>query len=658
MTDLEVLQEPARLDALRRLALANLEPEEPFDRLTRLACFICSAPTALLTFVDQESEHFKSAQGLPPALADLRRLSLDYSICQYAVAAGGPLVVSDARDHPVLRTHPAVVELGVVAYAGVPLITSAGQCLGTIAVLDWAPREWTSEQVEMLRNLAATAVTELELRRELADRGRIESALRESEARYRTLVEQTSDIITVIDESAVVQYGSPSVTAVLGYDPADLVGRRAVDLMHPDDVGRVLAAHRAALRDPAEAQRGVEFRCRHRDGSWRVLEALGSVMQYRSAGPQAVLTLRDVTEHRAAEAALRDSEEQLRLTLDAGKCGIWDWDVATDRVTWSERVYELHGVTPETFGGRVEEFTALIHPDDRPRVREAVRLALEDRADYGIEFRVIRPGTGEIRWVWTNGRVLFGDDGTPRRMLGATLDTTERRQAEEELRASHEQLRQLAHRLDEVREEELTRVSREIHDELGHALTALRLDLGWLAPRVRRNREPVPRRVADMLALVDDTIDSVRRIAARLRPPVLEDLGLAAAIDALLQRFARQTGIAVELEADTAEVPPDARRPLYRIVQEALTNVARHAQASRVRVGLQRQPDCLVLEIADDGVGIPPGMIGNPGSLGLVGMRERAAALRAAFEVVGGAEGGTTVRVVMRTPRPRSGDTP
>jgi PAS domain-containing protein len=251
--DLDVLQEPTRLDALRRLALANLEPEEPFDRLTRLAAFICSAPTALLTFVDHRTEYFKSAQGLPPALADLRRVSLDYSICRYAVAAGGPLVVSDARNHPLLATHPAVTELGVVAYAGVPLITSTGQCLGAIAVLDWAPRTWGDEQVARLRDLAATAVTELELRRELTDRGRMEHALRESEARYRSLIEQTSDIITVIDESAVVQYGSPSVTAVLGYDPADLVGRRAVDLVHPDDVGPVLEAHRSALRDPTEA---------------------------------------------------------------------------------------------------------------------------------------------------------------------------------------------------------------------------------------------------------------------------------------------------------------------------------------------------------------------------------------------------------------------
>jgi two-component system sensor histidine kinase UhpB len=644
---IQVLQEPARLDALRKLALANLQPEEPFDRLTRLAAFVCAAPTALLTFVAADAEHFKSTLGLPARLSHLRMTSLDYSICQYAVEARAPLVVPDTRKHPLLRTSLAVTELGVAAYAGAPLVTSSGQCLGAISVLDWAPREWTDDQVAMLEDLAATAVTELELRRELSERVRVESALRESETRLHSLIDQTSDIIAVVDENGVIRYGSPSVGPVLGYAPGELLGRNAKDLVHPADLARVLEAHRAAVRDPSTAQHGVEFRCLHRDGTWRVIEALGSMLQYRSAGPQVVLTLRDVTERHQAETALRDSEERLRLTLDAGKLGIWDWDIPNDRVTWSDRVYTLHGLTPETFGGRAEDFTAVIHPEDRPRVWDAVRLALAERADYAIEFRAVHPTTGETRWVWTNGRVLFGEDGDPQRMLGATLDVTERHRDEEALRASHEQLRLLARRLDEVRDEELTRLSREIHDELGHALTALRLDLGWLVPRLRRNRAPVPRKAAEMLTLVDDTIDSVRRIAGRLRPPVLDDFGLTPALESLLARFLRKTGLEVDLQTDSGDVPPPARRALYRIVQEALTNVVRHAEARTVRVRLESSPEAVVLEIADDGRGIPPGMIDDPGSLGLVGMRERAAALGADFQVVAGPNGGTTVRVAV-----------
>jgi PAS domain S-box-containing protein len=518
MIDLDVLHEPDRLAALRSLALANLEPEEAFDRLTRLAAVTCLAPAALITFVADDAEHFKSARRLPQPLATKRQIPLSHSIGQYAVVSRLPLVVPDTAHHPDVCTNPAVNEFGIAAYAAAPLIASSGHCLGTIAVLDWTPREWTEEQVAMLRDLAATTVTELELRRELAERARMETVLTraqrelsQSEEHFRSLIEHTSDVITIVDENGVVLYGSPSVERVLGYPPERLVGRPAEALVHQDDLPRILEAHHAALRDPGVAQRGVEFRLLRSDGCWRVFEALGSAFQYRSAGPRTVLTLRDITD----------------------------------------------------------------------------------------------------------------------------------------LRASHEQLRRLAHRLDEVREEELTKISREIHDELGHALTTLRLDLSWLVPKLRRSPVPVRHRAAEMLELVDDTIETVRRIASGLRPPVLDDLGLVAALEALLARFAEQTGIRVELEADDDDLPNAARGALYRIVQEALTNVARHARATRVRVVLESSPDRLLLEITDDGIGIPSGRIESSGSLGLVGMRERAMALGAGFEIEGAPGGGTTIRATL-----------
>src|SRR5205814_541509 len=139
--------------------------------------------------------------------------------------------------------------------------------------------------------------------------------LARSEEHFRTLIEHTSDIITIVDESGVILYGSPSVERVLGYAPGDLVGRVGRELVHPDDQAHVLEARRAAFDDPLTLQRGVEFRCRHKDGSWRTLEALGNALQYRSAGPRAVLTLRDVTERQRIDAALRESEARLRLTI-------------------------------------------------------------------------------------------------------------------------------------------------------------------------------------------------------------------------------------------------------------------------------------------------------------------------------------------------------
>ena len=166
MLDVGVLHEPERLAALHRLALANLEPEEAFDRLTRIATAICSAPTSLITFVGKECEHFKSIRGLPQALASLRQIPLTYSICQYAVASREPLVVPDTGQDPILRTNLAVTELGVAAYAGAPLITSEGHCLGTISVMDWKPRGWTDQQVALLQDRAPAGACRAHPRRE------------------------------------------------------------------------------------------------------------------------------------------------------------------------------------------------------------------------------------------------------------------------------------------------------------------------------------------------------------------------------------------------------------------------------------------------------------------------------------------------------------
>src|SRR5439155_26414987 len=125
-----------------------------------------------------------------------------------------------------------------------------------------------------------------------------------------------------------------------------------------------------------------------------------------------------------------ESEERLRLALDAGQCGVWDWDVVTDRVTWSDRIYEFHGVEPGAFAGHVSDFERLVHPDDGARVREGIRRALHEGEPYSQEFRAIRPG-GEVRWLSTKGRVIRDGSGRPVRMLGATIDVTERRAAEE-----------------------------------------------------------------------------------------------------------------------------------------------------------------------------------------------------------------------------------
>ena len=228
--------------------------------------------------------------------------------------------------------------------------------------------------------------------------------------------------------------------------------------------------------------------------------------------------------------------------------------------------------------------------------------------------------------------------------FGIQRDVTDRHLAGEELRQSRQQLRALAARLQQVREEERTGIAREIHDELGQALTGLRLDIAWMRRLLPPDHE-VLAQCGSIIQRIDGTLDAVRRIATALRPSVLDQLGLAAALEWQGQEFATRTGLKVvmELSPDDACIPDELGSPVFRILQESLTNVARHAQATEVAIRLVQADDLLTLEVSDDGIGIPPGRLQGTASLGLVGMRERALACGGTFSITPRPGGGTTV---------------
>jgi signal transduction histidine kinase len=200
-----------------------------------------------------------------------------------------------------------------------------------------------------------------------------------------------------------------------------------------------------------------------------------------------------------------------------------------------------------------------------------------------------------------------------------------------------------------VREDEKAKIARELHDELGSNLTAARMDLAWVAQRVAENA-PVAQRVARASDVVRATVDLGRRIIHDLRPPLLDDLGLSAAIEAHVTEFSKHSGLKVDLDV-TDELPEFAEGcpiALFRIMQEALTNILRYAQAGRVRVSLRREGNSVVLEITDDGIGLSDGALAKSMSHGLLGMRERAAQIGGAFNILRGAGNkGTVVRVTL-----------
>jgi signal transduction histidine kinase len=243
------------------------------------------------------------------------------------------------------------------------------------------------------------------------------------------------------------------------------------------------------------------------------------------------------------------------------------------------------------------------------------------------------------------------------RALREAESRTERRRAEERLRDSHEQLRALSVYLQYVREEERTRIAREVHDELGQALTALKLDLAHVSSRLPRSQRPLLDKLQTMSDHVDETIQSVRRIATELRPGILDDLGLVAALEWQANEFQNRTGIECHVSSTLQDTQLDAdlNTAFFRIFQETLTNIMRHANATRVDVNSTREDGRLVLTVRDNGRGILPGEIKDRRSIGLLGMEERAALLGGEFEITGEPGRGTTVTVKIPLLRRRAG---
>lgn len=270
------------------------------------------------------------------------------------------------------------------------------------------------------------------------------------------------------------------------------------------------------------------------------------------------------------------------------------------------------------------------------------KLALYGLRANGNEF----PIDASISQVNTGGRRLY---------TVILRDITQRKQAEDALERSYRELRELSAAMHEVRESERLRIARELHDELAQWLTAIKMDASWIASRLPANEGRIREKAEKMKGLVDTTVSAVRRIAADLRPVMLDDLGVVPAIESLLHDLSQRTGIVVSLDADSADL--DLQEPLptaiYRMAQEALTNVARHAGATEVRVTIRQMGNDLVLRVLDNGRGFDAEAPTGRKSYGVLGIQERARTLGGRARFARGESGGTLVEIVIPLARYR-----
>ncbi|MBL6750031.1 MAG: PAS domain S-box protein [Nevskia sp.] len=438
---------------------------------------------------------------------------------------------------------------------------------------------------------------------------------------------------------------NPAFAQMHGYTVDELVGKPVLTVFAPE-MHEEFSAH-VRLADERGHYVWESWHLR-KDGSrfpvqidvTTVTAAPGQVL-YR------VVNVQDIATRRAAEARIRRSEAGLARSQAVAHLGSWQiFDTGNDlrqAVEWSAETYRIFDVPPDrpiTLGFVFER----IHPEDHPPVESAWAAALAG-APYDISHRILtRSG---VRWVRERAEVEFDAAGRMTAAIGTVQDITELKAKEDELLASRQMLRELAAHHEQVREQERSRIACEIHDDLGQYLTALRMDTAFLGIRFGQEHPQLQAHLERMKDTIDETIGVTRNVAAALRPGAL-DLGLAAAAEWLLAGFEKRAGIRCQLDAPAAEdLRIDAERAtaVFRILQESLTNVARHAHAGRVWVKIAVAAQDLVLEVEDDGGGFDPAELGGKRTFGLLGMRERALMFGGSFSIDRRAGGGTAVSI-------------
>ena len=472
---------------------------------------------------------------------------------------------------------------------------------------------------------------------------------RAQENRLRAIVDSDPECVKLVDADGRLLEMNPAGLAMIEADSVEqVIGSQACQLIAQEyreaflDLNhRVFAGQSGTLVFPITGLKGAHrwlemYSTPLRDGDGRIVAALG--------------TARDITVRKQLETELSLANALLLRVQAIAQIGHFTRDFAAGGATCSAECFRIFGADPESperWQPDSEIATELGRVLDGDG--ERVRVAFENLQDTDITYR-LRWRDGQIRYVHVRASRELNQEGQPVRLVGVMQDVTEDRQVQE-------RLRRLTARLETIREEEQRRIAREIHDELGQQLTGLKMRAAWVGHLMHSSagqsltdaeRATVAREeMAGIGEALESAIRTVRRIATELRPPVLDTLGLIPALETLRENFRRDHGIECETHFDEVQVSPQVATVVFRVAQEALTNIAKHAGATRVRMSLARRDASLILDVEDNGPGLPADEAPKTDAFGLVGMQERARTLHGSVEFLKPPGGGLTVRLIL-----------
>ncbi len=508
-----------------------------------------------------------------------------------------------------------------------------------------------------------------------------ETALRKSEERYRALYEEVPSMyFTVHPDGKVIsvnKYGAEQ----LGYTADELVGQPVLKVVYREDQEIVTNQIKQFVENPSPIQRW-QFRKIRKDGSMLWVEEFARPITDQNGETNILIVCQDMTSRVAMEEALKESEERFRNLLEKIPEAVSVLSTQMKVVYFNKSYTELLGYSIEERAGKSSR--DIWHPDDYPRACARVKEIMEGGTEYPSEYKVIRKD-GKITPVEIFSRKIIYDgkpallsvfrDLTERKKAESAIkqyqehleelveertarlqktnqqledEITERKSTEVKLKNSREELRHLSAYLETAREEERKWIAREIHDELGQALSVLKMDVNWLIEYFPKHKVELFEKTDNMSQVISETIQKVRQISQTLRPDILDNLGIVSAITWQAKDFQERSGIKCQLfidDEDKIVLTEDLSNALFRVFQEALTNVFRHAQATEITVRLRKNENKLYLDIQDNGIGISPEQISSPSSFGLIGIRERISFLNGTVKISGEANKGTSISV-------------
>jgi PAS domain S-box-containing protein len=588
------------------------------------AIAVTSAEMGNIQLLDRDSAALKivANRGFEsPFLEYFNAVRGGHCACGTAMQRGERVVIEDVSQSPLFAGTPALdmmLAANARAVQSTPLVARSGRLVGMLSTYYRVPRRPADRDLHFIDLLARQAADWIE-------RTESEQALRLSEGRIRQLFSLMPAAVYTCDVEGRIDFYNQRAAELWGREPAadeKFCGPWRLYCLDgsslPADQGPVAACVREG-----RSVRNTSVVAEQPNGNRAVVSVnVEPLCDHQGRRVGAINVVEDITERERVLEKLKRSERRLSEAQQIAHIGSWERDLRTDQVTWSDELFKIFGLKTDGTALSYEQFLNCVIPEDRARIPALVEEAIRERRDFGCDYR-ISLADGSIRVIHDRAGTIRNEEGEPIRLVGTAQDVTELRKAEQALQEYAARLQRLSRRLLNVQEEERRHLARELHDEIGQMLTSLKLQLsrdGDVAA------DAAQRRVDSARRMIDELLEKVRALSFDLRPAELDQLGLLPALISLFERFTDQMGVRINFKHQGIEtgLAPEVETAAYRIIQESLTNVARHAGVSEAMVRVRTTSDTLGLQIEDRGRGFDPeARLDAPRSIGLVGMRER-----------------------------------